>query len=253
MNKTNLSSLTVDCLSAGYSNGVIALDKVSFNLQGGTICALVGLNGSGKSTLFNIIMTSIRPKEGKVLINDLSAKKAISRSIVAYVPQSEIIDWDFPISVRDVVMQGRYHFLNWYRKAKSIDNEMVDKNMELLGISNLAKRQIGQLSGGQKKRVFLARALSQQSQILLLDEPFTGVDLETEQKIINILKNLREQSMLILISTHNLGNVPEYCNEVIMLNKTIIAKGEISTTYTQENLAKTFGSQLTHLQINPIK
>lgn len=246
---TTPASLWVDNLSVTYNNGHQALQAVSFALTGHTICALVGINGSGKSTLFNSIMGLLKPQQGSILLNGLPVKQALKQNHVAYVPQSESIDWRFPVLVRDVVMQGRFGFMGFLRRPDHQDHQAVQDAMQRLGISNLAKRQIGELSGGQKKRVFLARALAQKSRIILLDEPFTGVDVTTENAIMELMKSLREEGYLMLVSTHNLGTVPDYCNEVILLNRRLIASGQTQSTYTQSNLEKTFGGILKHTHL----
>lgn len=242
-------SLRVEDLRVTYPNGHTAIYDVNFALEGGTVCALVGVNGSGKSTLFNAIMGIIRPQTGAVLLSGLPAQEAVRQNGVAYVPQSENIDWTFPVLVGDVVMQGRYGHMNFMRIARRRDREIVQAALKRLGVENLAQRQIGELSGGQKKRVFLARALAQESRIILLDEPFTGVDVKTEHAIMTLLAQLRAEGYLILVSTHNLGTVPDYCNEVVMINRTIIATGNTDAVYSQENLERTFGGILKHVRI----
>ena len=209
---TKAISLAVEHVSVTYPNGHQAIRDISFTLQGRTVCALVGVNGSGKSTLFNTIMGIIRPQSGSVRVNGLPVAQAMRQNGIAYVPQSENIDWHFPILVKDVVMLGRYGHMGMLRRPQAPDRDAVAAAMERLGISDLAGRQIGALSGGQKKRVFLARALAQQSRIILLDEPFTGVDAKTEFAVMELLKNLRDEGYLMLVSTHNLGAVPQYCN-----------------------------------------
>lgn len=247
------ASLKVENLSFAYNNGHQALKDISFSLSSHTICALVGINGSGKSTLFNSIMGLLKPQQGDILLGNLPVKDALKKSRVAYVPQSEVIDWRFPVLVRDVVMQGRFGFMGFLRRPSKNDHQIVQEAMERLGISDLATRQIGELSGGQKKRVFLARALAQQSRIILLDEPFTGVDITTEDTIMTLMKTLRSEGYLMLVSTHNLGTVPDYCNEVILLNRSLIACGATETTYTQKNLETTFGGILKHTYLGGSK
>ena len=236
-------------VSVRYNNGHTALSDMSLNLQGGTTCALVGVNGSGKSTLFKVIMGLIKPQSGQVKLCDLSITQALKQNLVAYVPQSEEVDWQFPVSVHDVVMMGRYGHMNFLRKPKASDRQKVSDALSRLQITHLADRQIGELSGGQKKRVFLARALAQESKILLLDEPFTGVDVKTEKAIMTLLDELRDEGHLILISTHNLGTVPEFCDQVIMINRTILAMGDTHSTFTQANLEKVFGGVLRQLHL----
>lgn len=248
MNK--IASLQVDKISVRYNNGHTAIRDMSFQLTGGTICGLIGVNGSGKSTLFKSIMGLITPQQGKITLSDLSVKEALKQHLVAYVPQSEEVDWQFPISVYDVVMQGRYAHMNFLRIPKKDDKDAVMKAMQRVDIAHLQDRQIGELSGGQKKRVFLARALAQQSKIILLDEPFTGVDVQTELAIIELLQKLREEGCLILVSTHNLGSVPDFCDQVVMINRTVIASGSTHSTFTQENLEKVFSGVLRHIKLH---
>lgn len=235
------SSLYVSQATVQYSNGHTAIYDVNFQLQGGTICALLGVNGSGKSTLFKSIMGLVKLTQGKITLCGLPVNQALKRNLVAYVPQSEEVDWQFPVSVYDVVMMGRYGYMNFLRIPKAEDRKKVQAAMERVNISHLAGRQIGELSGGQKKRVFLARALAQQSPIILLDEPFTGVDVETENAIMDLLKQLRSQGHLILVSTHNLSTVPSFCDQSVMINRTVLLTGSIEQTFTPENLAIVFG------------
>jgi ABC superfamily ATP binding cassette transporter, ABC protein len=216
------------------------------------VCALVGVNGSGKSTLFNTIMGIIRPQSGSVRVNGLPVAQAMRQNGIAYVPQSENIDWHFPILVKDVVMLGRYGHMGMLRRPRAADREAVAAALERLGIADLAERQIGALSGGQKKRVFLARALAQQSRIILLDEPFTGVDAKTEFAVMELLKTLRDEGYLMLVSTHNLGAVPQYCNEVVLINRELIAHGDINDIYTVDNLERAFGSVLKNIGLGEV-
>ncbi|RKM35183.1 metal ABC transporter ATP-binding protein [Moraxella catarrhalis] len=242
-------TISLDDISVRYNNGHTALYDVSLHLQGGTTCALVGINGSGKSTLFKVLMGLIKPQTGYVKLCDLTIAQALKKNLVAYVPQSEEVDWQFPVSVLDVVMMGRYGHMNFLRQPKPKDYQKIDEAMSRVQINHLANRQISELSGGQKKRVFLARALAQESKILLLDEPFTGVDVKTEKAIMNLLDELRQEGHLILISTHNLGTVPEFCDQVIMINRTILAMGSTKSTFTQANLEKVFGGVLRQLHL----
>ena len=249
---TEAISLAVEHVSVTYPNGHQAIRDVTFTLQGRTVCALVGVNGSGKSTLFNTIMGIIRPQSGSVRVNGLPVVQAMRQNGIAYVPQSENIDWHFPILVKDVVMLGRYGHMGMLRRPQAPDREAVAAALERLGIADLAERQIGALSGGQKKRVFLARALAQQSRIILLDEPFTGVDAKTEFAVMELLKNLRDEGYLMLVSTHNLGAVPQYCNEVVLINRELIAHGDIAEIYTVDNLERAFGSVLKNIGLGEV-
>jgi manganese/iron transport system ATP-binding protein len=242
--------LNVDDITVTYNNGHTAIHDASFHLSGGTICALVGVNGSGKSTLFKSIMGMVKPTRGRVTFNDMSVNQALKQNIIAYVPQTEDVDWDFPVLVSDVVMMGRYGHMSFLRIASKEDKKQVDIALERVNMLDFKHRQIGELSGGQKKRVFLARALAQQGRVLLLDEPFTGVDVKTENAIIDLLKTLRAEGHLILVSTHNLVSVPEFCDQVVLINQTVLAFGPTETTFTPQNLMTTFGGALRYLSLS---
>ena len=192
----------------------------------------------------------IKPTKGQVTFNNISVKQALKQNIIAYVPQTEEVDWDFPVLVSDVVMMGRYGHMSFLRIPSKEDKRQVDLALERVNMLDFKHRQIGQLSGGQKKRVFLARALAQQGKVLLLDEPFTGVDVKTENAIIDLLKDLRDEGHLILVSTHNLGSVPEFCDQVVLINQTVLAFGETKTTFTPQNLMTTFGGALRYLSLS---
>lgn len=243
------ASIDVRDLTVVYPNGHTALQDVSFALGPGTICGLAGPNGSGKSTLFKALMGFVRPARGEVRICGLPVRDALKRRIVAYVPQSEEVDWNFPVLVEDVVMMGRYGHMNFLRIPAAEDRRLVDIALERVGMSHLRNRQIGELSGGQRKRVFLARALAQGASIILLDEPFTGVDVKTETAIVGLLRELRNAGHLMLVSTHNLGSVPDYCDQVVLLNRTVLAAGPTARTFTQANLERTFGGVLRHFRL----
>src|SRR5690606_27679682 len=158
----------------------------------------------------------------------------------------EEVDWNFPVLVEDVVMMGRYGHMNFLRIPSAHDREMVDTALARVGMTAYRKRQIGELSGGQKKRVFLARALAQEGEVILLDEPFTGVDVNTEEAIIALLGNLRDEGKVMLVSTHNLGSVPEFCDRAVLLNRTVLAAGPTTEVFTRANLEKAFGGVLRH-------
>jgi manganese/iron transport system ATP-binding protein len=242
----NQIGLKVEGVTVTYRNGNTALRDASFEVPKGSITALVGINGSGKSTLFKSIMGFVALSSGHINILGQKAKSALSQNLVAYVPQSEDVDWNFPVLVEDVVMMGRYGHMNWLRTSKPKDYQMVEQALERVGMLDYRKRQIGELSGGQKKRVFLARALAQEGQIILLDEPFTGVDVKTEAQIISLLQSLRDEGRVLLVSTHNLGSVPEFCDRAVLINKTILASGTTEDVFTHENLEKAFGGVLRH-------
>jgi manganese/iron transport system ATP-binding protein len=241
-----MSGLVVNNISVTYRNGHAALYNASFTLPKGSITALVGINGSGKSTLFKSIMGFVSLAKGSVKILDFPVKQALKKNLVAYVPQSEEIDWHFPVLVEDVVMMGRYGHMNMLRMAKKIDHEQVQIALDRVNMGDFRQRQIGELSGGQKKRVFLARALAQEGQVILLDEPFTGVDVQTEAQIMALLRELRAEGKVILVSTHNLGSVPDFCDRTVLINRTVLASGPTHEVFTQENLQRTFGGVLRH-------
>lgn len=242
-------NITVRDLSVTYPNGFTAVHDASFALGPGTICALVGVNGSGKSTIFKAIMGFVKPSAGEVRLCGMPVAEAVSENIVAYVPQTEDVDWNFPVLVEDVVMMGRYGHMNFLRIPSRIDRRKVAEALARVGMSDYRTRQIGELSGGQKKRVFLARALAQEGRIILLDEPFTGIDVTTETAIIELLRELRAAGHLMLVSTHNLGSVPDYCDQVVLLKRTVLAAGPTAETFTQENLELTFGGVLRNFEL----
>ncbi|AQX28677.1 MULTISPECIES: manganese/iron ABC transporter ATP-binding protein [unclassified Bartonella] len=229
-----------------YRNGYTALREVSFESPIGSISALIGVNGSGKSTLFKAIMGFVKPSKGKIRILGLSVKKALKQNLVAYVPQNEDVDWNFPVLVEDVVLMGRYGHMNFFRYVRAQDHEAVRVALERVNMLPFAKRQIGELSGGQKKRVFLARALAQKAKAILLDEPFTGIDVKTEDRIITLLKDLRKEGAIILVSTHNLDSVAEFCDRTILIKGTVVASGLTEVVFTQKNLEQIFGGALRH-------
>jgi len=231
-------------LTVIYRNGNVALENASFEIPTSTICALVGINGSGKSTLFKAIMGFVPLNFGSVSILGRPAGKVLSRNTVAYVPQNEEVDWNFPVLVEDVVMMGRYGHMGLLRLPSKIDRVKVDNALERVGMTAYRERQIGELSGGQKKRVFLARALAQEGKVILLDEPFTGVDVNSEDAIIELLRSLRDDGHVILVSTHNLGSVPQFCDQVILINRTVLDYGETESVFTQKNLHRAFGGTL---------
>ena len=183
------------------------------------------MNGSGKSTLFKAIMGFVPLATGRVEILGRPAREALAASLVAYVPQAEEVDWTFPVLVEDVVMMGRYGHMGWLRRPGARDRELVEAALARVGMAEFRARQIGELSGGQRKRVFLARALAQEGQVILLDEPFTGVDVKTEDQIVRLLMELRDEGRVMLISTHNLGSVPEYCDHAVLINRRVLCSG----------------------------
>ncbi len=238
-------SIDVENLTVAY-NGKVALHEATVQLSSSSISGLVGMNGSGKSTLFKAIMGFITPRSGSVLINGLPVRHVQKQSLIAYVPQSEEVDWNFPVSVSDVVMMGRYGYMNLLRIPQARDRRIVAESLARVQMTEFKDRQIGELSGGQKKRAFLARALAQQGKILLLDEPFTGVDVKTEKAMVDLLIELRDQGHTILISTHDLASIETFCDQVVLVNKTVLAYGSTADVFTEENLTRTFGGVMPH-------
>ena len=249
MNEEKPGIITSD-LTVTYNNGNTALRNVSFEIPQGTITALVGVNGAGKSTLFKALMGFMPTIKGEISILGQSVKSALKGNSIAYVPQAEEVDWSFPVLVRDVVMMGRYGHMGFFRKTTPNDILEVDYALNRVGMADFKDRQIGELSGGQRKRVFLARALAQKSQVILLDEPFTGVDVKTETAIIELLGEMRKEGKIMLVSTHNLGSVPEFCDRTILIKETVLAYGKTENTFTRQNLELAFGGVLRHFVLS---
>src|SRR5690606_7613774 len=187
---------------------VVALRDISARVRRGTVCGLIGMNGSGKSTLFKTIVGLVRPDTGRVLLDGDPPAVARKRGAISYVPQSEQIDWSFPLSIHDVVMTGRYGHQGFTRRPRAADRAAVAAALDRVGLTDLARRQIGQASGGQRKRAFVARAIAQEADILLLDEPFAGVDTRTETALIALLRQLAADGKTVLVSTHDLRSLP---------------------------------------------
>lgn len=237
---TTQPAVEVQDVTVHYGN-VLALDQVSLALQPGRVCGLVGMNGSGKSTLFKTIMGTVKPDSGTVRINGTAPAAARKTGVLGYVPQSEDVDWTFPLSVRDVVMTGRYGHMGLTRRPGRADREAVDHALERVELTELADRQIGQLSGGQKKRTFVARGIAQGATILLLDEPFAGVDKRSEATITALLRELAAAGAAILVSTHDLHALPTLADEAILLMRTVLMHGDPTVVLQPENLAAAFG------------
>ena len=244
------SGIITSDLTVTYNDGTTALRNVSLKIPTGTITALVGVNGAGKSTLFKALMGFIPTVKGEISILGQSVKSALKKNFIAYVPQAEEVDWSFPVLVQDVVMMGRYGHMGFFRKTRQQDILEVEHALNRVGMTDFKDRQIGELSGGQRKRVFLARALAQKSKIILLDEPFTGVDVKTETAIIKLLGEMRKEGKIMLVSTHNLGSVPEFCDRTILIKETILAYGKTENTFTRQNLELAFGGVLRHFVLS---
>ena len=221
------------------------LTNIFLEIEEGNIYGVIGPNGAGKSTLFKAILGLIAPDAGtiKVFGTDISSV----RKKVVYVPQRDDVDWQFPATIYDIVMMGRYPHKKIMERINNYDRAIVSQALKDMGIEHLKGRQIGELSGGQQQRVFIARALCQEADVFLLDEPFVGVDMTTEERIIEILKKLAAQGKTLLVVHHDLSSAPEYFNKIILLNQRLIAYGDTETTFIKENIKKAYGAQLTIL------
>ena len=233
--------IDINNFTVKFNNKTI-LENINLTLGGSKIIALVGANGAGKSTLFKSIMGIINPRDGNIIINGKNPKDALKNNLISYVPQIEEVDWNFPLLVEELVMMGRYNHMNIFRKVSFKDSRIVKESLDFVQMNEFKNSQIGELSGGQKKRIFIARALAQESKILLLDEPFSGVDINTEESLSMLFRSLVDRGCLIIVSTHNLGSVPRFCDEVILLDKKLLAYGPVKKIFTEDNLKKTFGN-----------
>ena len=237
-------ALDVQDVSVAYGGGRLALRQASLQVGVGSVCGLVGMNGSGKSTLFKTVMGFLPPLRGSVQVFGQPVIRAQKAGLIAYVPQSEDVDWNFPVSVREVVMMGRQGKMNWLRRPGAADHTLVNESLERVGMGAFANRQIGELSGGQRKRAFLARALAQEGRLLLLDEPFGGVDVGTSEAIIALMGELRREGRSMLVSTHDLGTLETFCDEVALIaERTVLLYGPTDEVLTAGNLAATFGGR----------
>lgn len=237
-------AIEVDGVSVYYGE-VQALDRVELTLDPGRVCALVGMNGSGKSTLFKTLMGMVTPARGTVRVGGVEPVAARRSGLLGYVPQSEAVDWSFPLSVRDVVTMGRYGRMGFTRRAGRADRAAVDDALERVELTELANRQIGRLSGGQRKRAFVARGIAQGARILLLDEPFAGVDKRSEATITALLRGLAADGATVLISTHDLHALPGLADEAVLLMRRVLVHGSPEEALRPENLALAFGLDVT--------
>jgi len=242
--------IAIEDITVAYRNGTTALKHASFTAPRGSITALVGVNGAGKSTIFKAIMGFVPLVGGTISILGQPGRRAQRQNKIAYVPQAEDVDWNFPVLVEDVVMMGRFGHMNFLRLPRAVDHEKVAAALARVDMTGFARRQIGELSGGQKKRVFLARALAQEGEVILLDEPFTGVDVTTEDAIIALLRALRDEGKVILVSTHNLGSVPEFCDRTVLVKGTVLASGPTAEVFTRDRLEEAFGGVLRHFVLS---
>lgn len=231
-------------VSAQYTPGQPVLAAVSFSIAPGERVAVVGPNGAGKSTLFKVIVGLMPHLTGDVLVHDHSHHAGDCPSI-GYVPQKEAVDWNFPLTVLDVALMGRVKELGWLRLPSRQDREAARESLRRVGLADLAERHISALSGGQQQRMFIARALTQRADVLLLDEPFSGVDVEAQNAIFSILDDLRARGVTVLISTHDLQTATTRFDRLLLLNHRLLANGAAHSVLTPEHLAAAYGGRLT--------
>lgn len=233
--------LEVERISVAYKEKTV-LHEISFQAAHGARIAVVGPNGAGKSSLFKAMVGLLPLQTGRILIHGLPLGN--HKDCVAYIPQREEVDWRFPVTVHDVVMMGRFGARGWFARSNRADREAVERSLDEMGIAHLAQASIGDLSGGQQQRVFLARALAQDPHILLMDEPFTGVDVTTQETTFDLLDHLRKREVTAILSTHDLNLAASRFDAVILLNKRLIACGSPREVLKQENLSRAFGNSL---------
>ena len=236
---SSAAAIATHGLTVDYGRNQI-LDSVDFVVPRQVVMGLIGPNGAGKSTLLKAILELVPIKSGQVSI--LGKPFAADRKQVGYIPQRSSIDWDYPITVLDLVIMGSYGRLGWFRRPGNKEREQANQAMERMGISDLAGRQIGELSGGQQQRAFLARAFVQDAPIYFLDEPFTGVDATTERTIVDQLHEMRDSGKTIVVVQHDLSTAGQYLDEVTFLNQKIVASGPVSSTFTPQNIEATYGT-----------
>lgn len=226
-------------ISAGYGAGQDALADISFRAQCGQRVALIGPNGAGKSTLLNVLAGLLTPRKGQVLWNGKPLHDTPHE--IAYMPQRSEVNWSFPITVRQLVEMGRYPALGNWKAMRKHDRDIVDKSLQTLNLEHLQNRQIGALSGGQQQRAFLARALAQEAHILLLDEPFTGLDMPGVESLGNLLHSLSDEGRLVIASHHDLATAQSLFDRAVMLNTQLVAAGSAGELLTEEHIYRTFG------------
>jgi manganese transport system ATP-binding protein len=235
-----MPSIEVEHLVVRYGE-LRALDDATVRIGEGRVTALIGMNGAGKSTLFNAIMGLVRPDSGEVRVEGGTPAAARRSGLVAYVPQHEAVDWQFPVSVRDVVMMGRFGHQGPTRRPRRTDRVAVADALARVGLDEHTDRQIGQLSGGQKKRAFVARAIAQDARVLLLDEPFAGVDKGSEATVTRLLRELAASGRTVLASTHDLHGVRRLADDAVLLNRRVLLHGPVDAVVRPDHLAEAFG------------
>jgi manganese/zinc/iron transport system ATP- binding protein len=246
--RSGAPAIEVNDLTVAYHQQPVLWD-IDLTVPTGVLMGIVGPNGAGKSTLIKAVLGLVRPAAGQVLVHGRPYRE--QRRLVAYVPQRGSVDWDFPTSVLDVVTMGRYAALGWVRRPGEADRTRALDALDKVGMVEFADRQISQLSGGQQQRVFLARALVQDAQVYLMDEPFQGVDAKTERAIITVLQSIRQAGNTVVAVHHALQTVPEYFDRVALLNVRLIATGEVGDVFTDDNLRLTYGGRVPYLAETP--
>ncbi|HSX13664.1 MAG TPA: ABC transporter ATP-binding protein [Chlamydiales bacterium] len=234
-----MNSLVVEDLNVNYGKTTVLWD-ISFQIPSGVLVGIIGPNGAGKSTLLKAVLRLIKPLSGRIELFGVSSFSKI-RQKIAYVPQRGSVDWDFPITAFEVVLMGRYGRLGLFGRPRKADKEAAYRALDLVGMSGFADRQIGQLSGGQQQRLFIARAIVQDADMLLLDEPFAGVDLTTEKSMIALLKKQTELGKTVFVVHHDLPTVEEYFDHCILLNTRLVGAGPVKEVFTKDNLSVAFG------------
>ncbi|MDN5759461.1 MAG: metal ABC transporter ATP-binding protein [Tomitella sp.] len=233
-------AIAVHAVTVRYGD-VPALEGAELSVLPGRVCGLIGMNGSGKTTLFKTMMGMTRPQHGSVRVAGRDPASARRNGLVGYVPQSEDVDWSFPVSVREVVMMGRYGHQGPLRRTRRRDRDAVADALERVELTEYADRQIGQLSGGQKKRAFVARGIAQEAGVLLLDEPFAGGDKRSEATIVRLLRSLAAGGRTILVSTHDLHALPDLADEAALLMRRVLMHDDVHEVLRPENIAQAFG------------
>jgi manganese/zinc/iron transport system ATP- binding protein len=244
VSQTSESILDIHDMTVAYDRRPV-LWNIDLVLRNPGLIAIVGPNGAGKSTMIKAVMGLVPMVSGSVTAWGQSVDS--QRGRIGYVPQRGSVDWDFPISVFETVVMGTYGSLGWFRRPGSKERDLSMRCLERVGMQDFANRQIGQLSGGQQQRVFLARALAQESELYFMDEPMAGVDAATERIVFELLDSLSKEGRTIVVVHHDLRTVPEYFDEVVLLNVRIVTSGPVATTFTSANLQATYGGRLTIL------
>ena len=238
---TQPPAVDVSHLRAGY-NGHAVLDDVTFTVEKGCLAGLVGPNGSGKSTLIRVIMGLMKPRSGGVEVSGTAVKAG--RTSIGYAPQSELVDWSFPVTVQDVVLMGRYGKIGLVRRPGPEDREIALRSLERVGLADFSQRRVGELSGGQQRRVLIARALAQEADLILLDEPLAGLDAAAQHDLLRLLEDLRKEERTLFVATHDLSCVASDFDHAVLLNKRVVAFGRPKDVFTADLLSEAFERHL---------